>query len=60
MNVEIGDAGLWYVTSPDPELKGLLVAGKTMNAALRDVARCIEDMRTAKALAESGSPESQG
>lgn len=46
--VEYGDAGLWYVTSP--ELKGLLVAESTPWKAIRAVPDALHDLALARSV----------
>lgn len=45
--VEKGRHGLWYVTSPD--IKGLLVVGKTRGMALRWTGGNLQDLEWAAA-----------
>jgi predicted RNase H-like HicB family nuclease len=46
--VEQGEAGLWYGTSPD--VKGLLVAEQTFAACLRMIPEAIENLERAAVL----------
>jgi predicted RNase H-like HicB family nuclease len=54
--VEKGRHGLWYVTSPD--IKGLLVVGKTRGNALRWTGGALQDLeRAARRKASVSSNE---
>jgi hypothetical protein len=49
LEVYLGEAGLWYVTSPD--IKGLLVAEKTRDEAIRKVPDGLGDLARAEHVA---------
>jgi hypothetical protein len=51
-DVELGNRGMWYATSPD--VKGLLVAEHTLGDCLSEIAPTLERMALARQLATPG------
>jgi len=48
LNIERGQSGLWFVTSP--EVRGLLVSERTIDEALAAVGSALRDLELAEAL----------
>jgi hypothetical protein len=52
LNIEKGKHGLFYITSP--VIRGLLVATPTLDGALAEVQRAIDDLASAASIAKAG------